>query len=157
MGLDMENEQLWLEAQQAYEQGNLPVAAQLFGQLHQADPAHFMPLRMLGVIAGQQGMHDETLELMGQALARAPHDPAIQADYANALRNVGRLDEALDILNNLLGQDANFTQALDYRGAVVVTCTRSASAASNLPICSRAQPRLLRQSKFCGSMPTARS
>jgi tetratricopeptide (TPR) repeat protein len=119
MGLDMENEQLWLEAQRAYEQGNLPVAAQLFGQLHQADPAHFMPLRMLGVIAGQQGMHDETLELMGQALARAPHDPAIQADYANALRNVGRLDEALDILNNLLGQDANFTQALDYRGAVL--------------------------------------
>ena len=65
----METEQLWAEAKRAHDQGNLPVAAQLYGQLHQADPADFMPLRMLGIIAGQQGMHDETLELIGQALA----------------------------------------------------------------------------------------
>lgn len=115
----MEQDRLWAEARQHHEQGNLPAAAQLYGQLHQMDSANPLPLHMLGVVAGQQGMHQETADLMSQAAALAPDEPIIQADYANALRNVGRLDEALTILNAILARDPDFLPALDYRGGLL--------------------------------------
>lgn len=124
----MEQERLWAQARQHHEQGNLPAAAQLYGQLHQMDPAHPLPLHMLGVVASQQGMYQETAELMCRAAALAPDEPIIQADYAHALRNVGRLDEAMHILNTLLARDPDFILALDYRGGLLWRLNRLEAA-----------------------------
>ena len=81
----MDVERLWAEGQRLYGQGRWHEAAQIFEQLHRLNPAHPFPLHMLGLIAGRQGRNHQALDLLAHAAAASGH-PAIQTDFANALR-----------------------------------------------------------------------
>jgi Tfp pilus assembly protein PilF len=114
----MEAERIWAEAQRLYTEGRLREAAQLFDQLHRRFPAQPMPLYMLGLVAGRQGRHHDALHLLAHAVTIAPDHPAIQADYANALRLTGRADKALPVLELILSRDPGFAPALERRAYI---------------------------------------
>lgn len=114
----MEAERIWAEAQRLYNEGRLREAAQLFDQLHRLHPTQPMPLYMLGLVAGRQGRNHDALHMLAHAVAIAPDHPAIQADYANALRLTGQPEKALPVLELILSRHPGFAPALERRAYI---------------------------------------
>src|SRR5580698_9519389 len=58
------------------------------------DPRHAASWHGLGVIAYQNGRCEDAVELIGRATTIAPEVAAFRANLGNALKGLGRLDEA---------------------------------------------------------------
>lgn len=137
----MDVERLWAEGQRLYGQGKWREAAQLFDQLHRLNPGHPFPLHMLGLIAGRQGRNHEALDLLAHAAAAAPGHPAIQADFANALRLTGQADRAMAVLNQVLARDPGFVTALERRGFIHWSQGRHVEALADFQAALAREPR----------------
>ncbi|MFP3711554.1 tetratricopeptide repeat protein, partial [Paraburkholderia sp. SIMBA_009] len=57
---------------------------------------------LFGVLRHQQGQHAEAADLVGRAVELRPGDAALQLNLGNALKALGRLDEAIDRFRNAL-------------------------------------------------------
>ena len=79
----------------------------------QARPAHPEALHLLGVCRQQQGVLEEAIALMQQALAQQPWFPDAHYTLAIALKQVGYLEEA----------KAHLQQALEQGGRIQRSCT----------------------------------
>jgi protein O-GlcNAc transferase len=77
-----------------HQQDRLDEAAILYRAVLERAPGEVNALHLLGVLRQQQGNGEEALVLIGQALAVAPAVAPIHNNYANALKILGRLDEA---------------------------------------------------------------
>ena len=136
----MDVERLWAEGQRLYGQGRWHEAAQLFEQLHRLNPAHPFPLHMLGLIAGRQGRNHQALDLLAHAAAASGH-PAIQTDFANALRLTGQADSAMAVLNQVLAREPGFVTALERRGLILWSRGRHAEALADFERALTREPR----------------
>ncbi len=109
--------QIGLAHQQA---GRLPQAEAAYRSILAADPGNADALHLLGTVAHHVGKHDAAVELIQQALARQPTNPIYLNNLANALRALGRLQEA----------EARYRQALTLN-------PRYAHASYNLAVTGR--------------------
>ena len=64
--------------------GDLDGAETLYRQVLQADPDHAAAWHLLGVLATHRGQPDQALDLIGRALARAPHEGAFHLNLGVA-------------------------------------------------------------------------
>src|SRR5208283_3992981 len=79
-----------------HEAGELDQAELLYRRALAADPQHAEALHLLGLIALQRGEHETAIELIEQALPELDDLPEAHLNLGNALREVGRLPEAVD-------------------------------------------------------------
>ncbi|MBI4625079.1 MAG: tetratricopeptide repeat protein, partial [Verrucomicrobia bacterium] len=140
---------LALEHHQA---GRLAPAEALYREILAHDPGSVDGLHGLGIIALQVGQHTLAVDLIGQAVARAPGHAAIHANLGEAYRNLHRLDEAVASFRRALALQPklpsalnNLANALAVQGKVdeaIACCQRAialqpnfANAHNNLGIC----------------------
>ncbi len=81
-------------AVQAHERGDLVTAQAGYREVLRQIPEQADALHLLGVIADQQGRHDEAVALIGRALAAVPGAAVFHGNLGTALLALGREGEA---------------------------------------------------------------
>src|SRR5438874_743546 len=100
--------------------GQLGQAELIYRQILARQPNHPDALQLLGTIACQVGKHDVGLEMINRALAIAPRSAASYNALGDALRSMGRRDEALAAYRRTIELDPNY---IDARAAVAEDLT----------------------------------
>jgi hypothetical protein len=85
------------QARDAFEQGHLREAADIFARVFAADPTHAASVRQLGLIAHRIGNHAQAAELIAQSIKLEPGAAAF-ADLARVLRALGQHQSAREAL-----------------------------------------------------------
>jgi tetratricopeptide (TPR) repeat protein len=93
---------LYQQALGSHKRGELAAAEELYRQILDAAPKSFAARHMLGVLKAQQGDKTQALEILAEALAQNPDAADAQFNYANVLKTVGRLEEALQAYDRAL-------------------------------------------------------
>ncbi|HQU42641.1 MAG TPA: tetratricopeptide repeat protein [Pirellulales bacterium] len=88
-------EQTMYEATRQHQAGWLAEAEQLYQQILRQQPSHPEALQLLGVLKHQQGQSGRAVELIGRAIALRPNSFRAHSNWGEALRILGRLDEAI--------------------------------------------------------------
>ena len=106
---------LFEEALAHHRAGRLSEAELLYRRIVAADPRHADSLHLLGMIACQVGRHDLAVGLIGAAIAI---ESAVAEYYSNlgvALKELGRLDQALASFDNALALKPDYAHAAAHR------------------------------------------
>jgi predicted O-linked N-acetylglucosamine transferase (SPINDLY family) len=96
-----------------HRRGELRQAESIYRQVLQADPSNPDALNLLGVIAYQEGKHDEAVRLIKQAITANPGVPDFYNNLGNALRLLARVDEAISAFQQALSLAPRFAEALN--------------------------------------------
>jgi tetratricopeptide (TPR) repeat protein len=94
-------------------------AEAIYRSVLEAVPNEATALHRLGLLALRRGAADEAVDLMGKAVAADPYRAANHYDLAEALRAVGRLDEAADHYRAAATQDPSHQRARDAVNALL--------------------------------------
>lgn len=86
-----------------HQSGRLAEAERLYRQILQAEPRHWDALHMLGVLAMQFGQHQAAVQLITQAIAGNGRVPAFHNNLGNALKGLGKPEEAVAAYGRALG------------------------------------------------------
>jgi tetratricopeptide (TPR) repeat protein len=97
----------------------------------EVDPGHFDALHMLGVLCIQTGQLAFGAELIEQAVAVRPDEPAALANLANALNGLKRHDEALARADRAIGLKPDYAEAHGNRGLALHQLGRTEEALSS--------------------------
>ena len=106
--------QMWQQAVQYHQAGNLHQAELLYKQILEMDPLHVDALHLIGVIAHQNGQNDLAVEYIQQALRLHPKFSAAHLAHnnlGNALKVQGKLAEAIISYRQALRLKPNFAEA----------------------------------------------
>lgn len=87
-----------------HQRGDLPGAAEYYGEAVQLDPANPDLLHMLGVAAYQLGDLDAAVDILGQALKLRDPFPEARANLATVLQSLGRYTEAETALRQAIAE-----------------------------------------------------
>jgi predicted O-linked N-acetylglucosamine transferase (SPINDLY family) len=88
----------------------------------QAD--YFEALNLLGIIQAQTHHMGEAVELLRRAAESRPDNAVVQNNYANILRDVGRLEASLHRYERALELKTDYAEAHNSRGSVLVMMRR---------------------------------
>ena len=117
----------------AYHQaGRLDEAATLYRRIAQDAPGHFDATHLLGVIALQRGDLATAEQLISQALAVKPKDPAALNNLGTTLLRAKRLDEARGQFERAVRSQPAFVDAQSNLGNVLRQLGRIADAVAPL-------------------------
>jgi len=83
-------------AVQTHRSGNIAAARQYYQQVLQQDPKNDNALNLLGVIANQQGDHDNAIQLISRAVGIDPKAPEFHYNLAKAYQDNGNLASAVE-------------------------------------------------------------
>jgi tetratricopeptide (TPR) repeat protein len=81
-------------ARQDHDAGRLAAAEQGYLRILAMDPGHYESLHMMGMLTGQIGRHDVSLEFTDKALAVQPDAPEAHVNRGIALASLDRTAEA---------------------------------------------------------------
>jgi predicted O-linked N-acetylglucosamine transferase (SPINDLY family) len=104
-------EQALAMAMQQHRRGQLQAAEQTYRQILRADPRNVDALNLLGVIACQQRQYRIGIDLIRQAIKIEPRAAEPQANLANALSELGMMDEAVAAFHRVLELNPDFAEA----------------------------------------------
>src|SRR3569833_4556012 len=96
-----------------------------------AQANNFDALNLLGIMAAQTQRLPEAAELFGRAAGVRRDDPTVHNNYGNALRGLGRHQEALRSYNRAIQLKPNYAEAHYNRGLVLLDLRRMADALSS--------------------------
>ena len=99
--------------------GRLAQAEEIYKQVLQADPSHPDALHYLGAIAIDQGRYEEAADLIGRAIRIKP-SRSMYYNLGNALRELNKLDEAVENFRHALALDPNYAEAYTNLGGVLL-------------------------------------
>ena len=85
-----------------HRQGQLAPAQTIYQEILRRQPRHFDALHMLGVMAAQRGDAARAVELIAAAIAVDPGNAAAHVNRGLALKELGRLREALASLQRAI-------------------------------------------------------
>ncbi len=123
-----ELQRLFQQAADLHRAGRLAEAEPLYRQVIEAHPLGAEPRNMLGILRMQQGRREEGLELIAAAVRIAPRNPDILGNYAQALAESGRFDDALVAIDQALAVKPDFPEARDTRVQLLEQLGRPAQA-----------------------------
>ena len=115
-----------------YRQGALAEAEAGLGKLLESDPAHFDALHLQGVIASRLGRPDRAVDLIQRALRQNATVAAAHRHLGNALRDLGRLEEALSSYTRAIDCRRDFKEAQVNRAMTLLMLRRPAAALADL-------------------------
>ena len=96
------------QAKILHREGRLEEAQQLYGEVLAQAPDDADALHYLGILKGQAGDLEAAAALLARAAEMDPANGAIHYNLGNALRQRGRLDEALRRVPRAIGGGAGF-------------------------------------------------
>lgn len=99
--------------------GDLDAAESLYREILGRMPNSFHALHMLGVLRGQRDDWTQSERLIAQAIGIDPNVAAAHANLGNALRLMGRGDEAMASYDRALRLQPDNTRALKGRGLIL--------------------------------------
>jgi protein O-GlcNAc transferase len=91
--------------------GRLAEAAALYQEILAGEPRHADSLHLLGVIATQAGQPALAVDRITQAIALQPDNPAFHVNLGEALRALGRLDDAVASYGEALARQPDLAEA----------------------------------------------
>ena len=124
----------------AHRSGRLVEAEQGYRATLDANPAHIDALHMLGLLRHQQSRHHDAVSLIGCAAASRPQDAALQLNLGNALKAIGRIDDAIRHFQHALALQPGFTAAQYNLGNAYATAGRHEDAVSAFESVLQFQP-----------------
>jgi len=111
--------------------GRLDEAKSQYITALEADPGHFDALHMLGVLCIQTGQLEFGAELIEQAVAVRPDEPAALANLANVLNGLKRHEEALARADRAIALKPDYAEAHGNRGLALHRLGRPEEALSS--------------------------
>lgn len=102
--------------------GRVGKAEALYRQILRKNGRHPGALQALAVIARRAGHAARAVQLLSRAVDAAPDDAALRCDVGNALKALGRTDEALDHHRRMVALLPNSPEALSNLGT---TCAKA--------------------------------
>jgi tetratricopeptide (TPR) repeat protein len=133
---------IFAQAVQHYQAGNLRQAEQLFLQVVQVDPQQAEALSYLGLIAHQMGRIQEAVARGRQVVWLRPDAPEAHNNLGNVLRGLGLLEEAITVCRQALQLRPNFPAAQVNLGSALAQLGQTAEAVEVLRKAVRLDPRL---------------
>jgi tetratricopeptide (TPR) repeat protein len=107
---------IFVSALQHHNNGQLVEAEKLYRQVLDLEPNHFYSIHMLGVIAFVTWRYDLAVEQMEKAISINGDVPYCHTDLGNALRELGRLDEAIACHRRALEIKPDYAEAYNNLG-----------------------------------------
>ena len=102
---------LLAEGLRHHQAGRLPDAEACYRRVLAAEPEHADALHLLGVIAYQLKRHDVSVALIRQAIKQNGRNPFYFSHLGTALRDQGKLDEAIVAYRQAIGLKPDFAEA----------------------------------------------
>jgi predicted TPR repeat methyltransferase len=94
-------------------------AQEVYGRILEAAPDHPRALHYAGLLAHQQGRHDEALALIARSLALAPDQADWHSNRGIALQSAERLDEAINAYRRAIAIDPGHANAHNNLGVLL--------------------------------------
>ena len=91
-------------------------AKAVYGEVLRANPRHAEALQLLGVIAYQSKLHQQAVDLIEKALAIQPHNAYFLSNRGNALKELGRLEDAVASFDQAIRLRPDYADAYCNRG-----------------------------------------
>ena len=107
----MSSETLFSHAYQAQQDGDLPLAISLYGQVLNQDPNHVDALRFSGLTHAQRGEMQYAIACFTRALDLQPEDANLHNNLANAYKQQKDYDKAFQHYQSALHCEPNYAQA----------------------------------------------
>jgi tetratricopeptide (TPR) repeat protein len=130
----------FIRAVRYHQQGRLQEAAQLYQAILAGEPRHSSALHLLGVAALQLGDAWRAIDLIGRAVALAPHSAAFHANLGEAYRACGQLDRAAQCCRIALGLQPEYPEAANNLGLVLLAQGEAAAAVEQFRAVLRLEP-----------------
>ncbi|WP_345811278.1 tetratricopeptide repeat protein [Paraburkholderia sp. PREW-6R] len=124
----------------AHRDGRLDDAERGYRATLDGNPVHVDALHLLGVLRHQQGQHAEAADLVRRAVKLRPEDAALQLNLGNALRALGKIDDAIEQFRNALTIAPSFPMAHYNLGNAYAALGRHEDAADAFERSVRLQP-----------------
>ncbi len=128
------------EAMRHHVSGQLPEAERIYRQILQVDPRHSDALHLLGVIAHQVGQNHVAVERICKAIGINQTTSDYHSNLGNALRGLGRLDDAVAAYSNALLIKPDFVEAYTNLGNALRDLGRLNDAVAACNVALRIKP-----------------
>jgi len=106
-----------------HQAGRLDQAELAYRKILEAEPGHADTNHLLGVLAYQRGQHEEAIRLISKAIeavpANSPGQYAYYCNLGNALKDQGRLDNAVEAYSKALDIETDNPETLNNLGTVL--------------------------------------
>jgi len=109
-------ERFYLQGRAHHKAGELALAEAAYKEVLRIIPTQPDALHMLGVAAFQQDRFEEAERLLAMAIPRIPKPALAYYNYGNALRKLGRFDDAINALIKAFELDSSNTSCLEQLG-----------------------------------------
>ena len=123
-----------------HRQGLLNDAERLYREVLAHVPEQPDALHFLGVMEAQRGRYEAAIKLMNRAVAVSPRNTALLYNRANALRDMGKLNDALAGYDAALSVKPGNVAVLNNRGAVLQALDRHEEALASYDRALAAKP-----------------
>jgi tetratricopeptide (TPR) repeat protein len=111
-----------------HQQGQLGLARALYQKILKQQPDHFDALHMLGVIESQRKNFAGAILFIGRALKLNSNYAPAHSNMGNALRELGRHEEALASYDHALAIKPDYAEVLSNRGNTLFELRRHEEA-----------------------------
>jgi predicted O-linked N-acetylglucosamine transferase (SPINDLY family) len=128
------------QADAAYAAGDWPSAAKLCQWVLEAQADHVHALNLLGIIKAQTGDPGQAAVLLQRVAVAMPNNPVAHNNYANALKDLGRYQEAMASYDRALALDPGYAEAHSNRGSTLLAVKRPEAALESYSTAIRLRP-----------------
>ncbi|HWP39396.1 MAG TPA: tetratricopeptide repeat protein, partial [Tepidisphaeraceae bacterium] len=133
-------QQLLATALAHHQAGRLAEAEALYRQILDSDPQDPQAMHLLGVVLHQTGRSAGAVELIGRAVQIAPTYANLN-NLGEALRHVGRVDEAIACYRRSIELNPQAADAWGNLGKLLVQMNRSEEAEKSLTRAAQLSPQ----------------
>lgn len=124
-----DQQHLFSEALRYHQCGEFEQAERLYRETMRIDPRHSHALHLLGVVAMQQGRHDESIENIRRALELDSTSAQIHNNLAAALRARGDYEDAIVYYRRAIELDPEYARAHENLGSMLLEIGNADEAA----------------------------
>jgi len=112
-------EQAFANAIRNHQSGNLQQAQKIYKEILSINPNHAETLNAQAILACQQGQHAAAVILFQKAIHENPTKDAYHYNLGNALKDLGRSDDAVPCYRQALLLEPDHTEALNNLGTIL--------------------------------------